>query len=492
MGLSHRRRCRRAAKYAAKTEMAAQYTARLSGSTGVKRERGWAYVGVFKCAFVEMVRKPIRSGILCVVFIFVFVGDIYGFSLLSTADAARNNVFSQIGTKITLAQNYDYQGDDSADRGLITAEIIDRIQRGSDHILGTNQSLANFATPIDFVNCHEYSGVNPNENNDAFSDYDLTKDGVVIDGNSRIDMVSEFRTGLSNVIEGSYPTSEQTGVLIERRLAEINNLTVGDVVELESRLFETSSQLVVVGIYATAARFELTENNSMGEAIYAHSPYNRIFADLDSAASLFNASIAELQLDIYIDNPNNIDAVGRLIRNMDFNWDELQLINTTEETYQQQARQVDVLHNTSRLILFYVSAFGIVIMLLVLGIWVKDHDYQLGLLIALGADKTRGVAQYVLTTSYLIVVGLAASAVISLITLAQMASLFLDPEGYQSIAIASFHSGKELEVVLGSAGFSVFTYVFVCGIAFALLLISCVHIVRIYVSYKPRQLLVKK
>lgn len=106
----------------------------------------------------------------------------------------------------------------------------------------------------------------------------------------------------------------------------------------------------------------VTDENIVGEAVFAYSPYNRIYADLDTAADFFSIDPETLYATFYIDDPRNVSATGEAMKTAAIDWTQYALANTTQNTYNMEAAQIEATVSMAKTMLLFVvliSAAGI-------------------------------------------------------------------------------------------------------------------------------------
>ena len=268
----------------------------------------------FKMALLEMKGRLVKTLILFAVFLVLFTGLHTALTLLRSAEEAKSNALRNIGASVTL----DYANINDTGKQLFTTDIMDRLS-SVENVVGVNQSYADFALPINFQNSKAYSGKDPHAQEVQIENEPGFENNVILEGNIRAEYSDAFRNGAAAVASGAYPTVSQPGALISRILAEQNDLSPDDEIVLHA--YGKELELQVVGIYDTAAQFQVTSENIIGAAVFAYSPYNRIYVDIDSFSLLYGTDSATLPIRIYISSPVKVQETGEKIKSMDFDWD---------------------------------------------------------------------------------------------------------------------------------------------------------------------------
>jgi len=442
-------------------------------------------MNIFFASLLECVRKSLQNVILCIIFISIFVGELIGLTVYATSQNARQNALKIIGAKIMMTSNESTDIECS-----INEEMMSQILT-VQHVVSINQNRAEYAIPIGFKNSKETDGEPPTGSPQDKDWVDITPESVIIDAFREVKSADVFRENQVTLIEGIFPDTKNFGAIVEKRLAEVNGFHIGDVFTVTSSE-NIKVQIPIIGIYETKANFRVTEENSLGESIYAMSPYNRIYTDLTVAVQVYKTDITKLPLEIFVDDPKNLDIVANSIKEFDFDWNNLGLYNMTASYMRDEAGQVGVLDNFAKLIIFYVSSIGGILLLLILSVFTKYFEYESGILLALGATKKRALSQYYVTTAYIMGIALIISAAISRVYAGQLTDKMIENTSIEIDVISTYLTGFETSLEVTKASLTpttwlmfIFTIVFFLFISGLLPLYTLSHL-------KPKDIITKK
>lgn len=364
--------------------------------------------------YLVMRNKPVQSWIAILLSILVLSFEFTVLLLNHSANEIKNNILRDIGITLNLSPDESYL-DELMEKEYISSGspetfsfsgkglfVIDDNLRGEiealDHVVYTDYTIGAFMVPLDFANVNKHSGYDPstqNENADRNINKELYKKCINLIGCYHIDELSSFRRKQNQLIDGEFPTQLNQGILISDLVAKENNLSVGDQVQLASiiqneSISEHSSSTIIIGIYHTDISFEITESNFYGEGVYAYSPYNRIFADYETACLISNQSDELNNLDVYLDSPQSIKAVEESIKKLpNYDSHKLEIDNYNNSFYESYAWQLDKMIRSLSLYSNIIMVLGIIIYLFVMSFWYRDHLFDIGLLTALGEDKKK-------------------------------------------------------------------------------------------------------
>lgn len=362
-------------------------------------------------ALLEVRRRPTRHIIFFLIFLASFVCLMLGLSLAQTATGARDQVMDIIGPYWELTTQQDEPEDLPIDEAL--CQTIAALP----HVSGVNQNRSEFAIAGNFETVKTYEGEKPDPDPALYADgEDRTPNSVILDMSWDPTRLDDFRLGDSVLLEGSCPDRDHPGLLVEETLMEQNGLHLGD----ELRFYIIAGRELretIVGVYRTNKRFVITEHNTVGESVFAWSPYNTIYTTLDVYRTLYDRDPTPLPLKIDVDSLGHMEEVEQSIRALDLDWDRYALNNGTsdryEYTWELNGQQIERLSSYANIILCYTILIAGVLLILVLNLFLQYYMEDAGILIALGATKGQVAAQYLCSVGAVALAAVAVGAVLS-------------------------------------------------------------------------------
>ena len=319
----------------------------------------------------------------------------------------------------------------------------------------------------------------------------LTPDSVIMDANLDCSIIDDFRIGDSVLITGNFPTESNPGVLLEERLAEQNRLTVGDSILL-TYVNGKEVSAKVCGIYRTKGTFLVTEDNFVGEAVYAWSPYNRIYASLDLAQQLYEIDIEKLPLSIYVDSISHMKKVENKIKALELDWEhayELSDITTQEYGFHKLASQIEEITSYSTLTIVYALLIGIILLSLILNLFLQYYIQDAGILIALGSGKVRVILQHLFATGMIAAVATLVAALISGLCTKSLMGKLIQNTTIEWTMVGSYQNGLEHTISIVPKWITPPEWgLFILGVAL-LLAISALPPLWKLLIYHPRSIL---
>ncbi len=437
---------------------------------------------------VEIFRRPARHLIFLLIFTVSFVFFFVGLTLYQTSVSAKNQVLEIVGPYFCL-----YESDEDEGEFLIDDALREELL-GLPNVIGINQSRAEYALACDFETVKKYDGAIPDTDPTLYEDVEgMTTSTVTLSMNWDVSLDDDFRLGDSVLLEGEYPTVENPGFLVEQSLAELNGLSVGDVITLNNGS-DTTVIGNIVGIYETAGGFTITEENWVGEGVFAWSPYNCIYASLNFLESLYGWDISQMELDIYVDTLTNMSKVEYQIQNLSLDWQAYELENMTSSEYElmQQAGQIETLVNYSRLILVYTILIEIVVFMIVLNLFLQYYIADAAILIALGTAKRKIALQYLLSLGAIIVVGFGLSVIIAQSIINTIIERLVSSTTISWHVVSCFEDGLEHSASLELQRISVLGWgIFLVLVVFLLVMSALPLLWRLH-RYHPRDIMAQE
>ncbi|WP_082020935.1 ABC transporter permease [Candidatus Soleaferrea massiliensis] len=436
---------------------------------------------MLKQSLLFILRKPAVTAVLLLIFILFGTVEFVGLTMGWSAYTAKTETINAIGYQLLLAANDN--------NNPIEQSTIDTVEK-LDHVVGTNYYLLNTAIPVDFEMVYDHEGANPSTqppNDDPF----FGEVGeICFEGNSRNDLFSDFRRGLAKLIQGEFPSEEHRGVLIEKRLANKNHLKLGDSITLQSRS-QKKLTTKVVGIFQTNATFEITDDNYLGEKVYAGSPYNRIMCDVETAREFQPKGADPLSLEIYVDSPGNLQSVQHELEKF-LSPDDYQITNITRFDYEIVGKQVESVYSLSQTVIFFTCLIAIVILLFSISLYSKSIVKEAGILLALGATKKGVILCRVFQLSLTGVTGTLLSLIPgSIIVLAFSSNLLpkvVEDVNMTTISSSITNSGIVLPPTI-TLEHSLWVLLFLFVIILAVALLSGIYTAFYILTCKPREIL---
>lgn len=203
---------------------------------------------------------------------------------------------------------------------------------------------------------------------------------ITISGINAYAYISGVESGSFEIKDGTYfDEDSENSAMIFYEFAELNSLSVGDTFQIKNIYTEKSIKLTVIGIYdtsegradantiymntETAAQFLSEDDNNDGNYDVDNATFYMLDSEkADEFVEKVNADFPELAA-------NNLKSA----------------VDTSE--YDSMASSIESVGSFATTILIIVIVAAIIIVTLIVTINVKDRNYEMGVLLSLGATK---------------------------------------------------------------------------------------------------------
>lgn len=292
-----------------------------------------------------------------------------------TEDKVYNEIVAQMilsGDDITLSEAED-------------EELVDYL-RSNNMVIGVNSArLSDFVKAVNFNTCKKYKGEDPYLDIYENPSEEITENSIVLDGNTEISFAEMYVANKCNLIEGEMPDKDLPGALISQELAQADGLGIGSVLEVEG-INGVKKNILVRGVYSTEAEFTVTEENYWGTAVFAFSPYNRIFTDLETAKPLITLKHNSFY-EVFYKNYRMHDELESYIRKAPIDMERFTIYDTTGDGSKQIFSQLTAIHGISLLSFAIVAAADLVIFVIFLIILKRENRAEVRVLSLIGASS---------------------------------------------------------------------------------------------------------
>ena len=204
------------------------------------------------------------------------------------------------------------------------------------------------------------------------------------------DLLKDFQGGTNKIVEGRPITPEDKNkkvVLIEERLAQQNELQVGDKLKIKSPDEVLTVELEIVGIYKNSDITSFEE--SLPPMMH---PSNKVYANYDSMKE-FNENDTTINEAIYfLKDPESIEDFKAQGKNTTIDFDLFKL-DAHDALYKKMVGPIENIASTSKWIVYLVSISGSIILGLIIMLTIKERRKELGILLAIGEKKRKLVGQ---------------------------------------------------------------------------------------------------
>lgn len=236
---------------------------------------------------------------------------------------------------------------------------------------------------------------------------------------------SDIEDSSDTLVDGNFFTDEQINngdnvIIIEKRLAELNDLKVGDNITIEKVEMKrgkrndeeddttTNIQVTytIVGIFETNNSTDLSNNNFKMDM---NNSENSMYVPYLSVLKMQEIGLTEEEISklketgykidsvtFIIDDPSNSDLFIKEVENMkdiDLTYRSLSIDN---EAYEKMVGNIESVASTAKILVIVVIISGALIIMLLSMLTIKDRKYEIGVLLSLGESKIKVLFQLIM------------------------------------------------------------------------------------------------
>lgn len=348
-----------------------------------------------KRAFLSVKARKGKTLLQILIFTAVCILVISGLAIQNAADKAADLARQSLGGDVTLQIDTERMMERAqAEGGLanITREpvLLEDVEElaSYSYVKGYNLLSSTFGAADDFsaIEAEENDGETGNMmiRGAGGVDGDLNLQGILYSESAQAFMDVD-----STLIEGRHITEDDVNTnvaLIEKTLAEENDLSVGDKITISEMEFE------IVGIYEATV-----SSQDLSIPIASMLPFNRIFIPYTAANEIKGDDAAGTvdSATFFMDDPANIDSFisqAKEESNIDF---ETYTLDANNSLYQQMTGPINSVASFSKNIVYLVTIAGTVILGLIVMMSIRERKHEMGVLLSLGEKKWKLIGQFV-------------------------------------------------------------------------------------------------
>jgi len=348
-------------------------------------------------------RNKGRNILMAVIIFVIIVTTVTALIINTTTAAIIKDYKARFGTEIFIEFDFDNIQDYNKEYANITNQ--QQIEFGESTLLQSAVFRSEIA-----VAPQGLKGVDVDEN---ASSHDSTLEATaLVYGTSRDDISDDFKNGLRKIVQGEM-YKEQNECLISEQYAKLNNLSVGDTINVNS-IFKDNPmphQLTITGIYSDNTMLSATKTSNTNE-----SRNNEIIVSIDTAISMemFNEN-GYLLSTYYLKDPSLLEDFHKELTGKGL--PEYYKVTADEEGYNQVVGPVEGLAKISVTFMIVVLIMGSLILMLLSTLAIRERKYEIGVLRAMGMKKGK-VALGLLSEMFIItiaclIIGIGAGAAVS-------------------------------------------------------------------------------
>ncbi|MEW9180665.1 ABC transporter permease [Bacillus mycoides] len=359
-----------------------------------------------KRAILSMKKRVGTSLILMAVFLIVTNLVLAGFTIQNASKKAADAARKKLGADVTLSLDFDKLGQQARETGempnppKLNTKEADQLAK-SKYVKDYNYitSTLGISDGLKLVGASEGEKEGKGKvgmaavrgGSGSGTEIDMNS-SFMIEGVRKTALQESFKNGKSKIIDGKPITEQmkdQNVALMEKRLAELNNLKVGDKVKVQSGDKKETLEVEIIGIYET-------NEQAMGQqAPPIMDPANKLYMPHSTMKKLeIDQGISSIQVVYFLKDPQNIEAFKKEAKKSDIDFNYYKL-DAHDSLYKQMIGPIENISSTSQMIIYIVSIAGAIILGLIIMLSIKARRKEMGILLSIGEKKWKLMAQFV-------------------------------------------------------------------------------------------------
>ncbi|MGZ7149221.1 ABC transporter permease [Bacillus sp. BC08] len=358
-----------------------------------------------KRAILSMKKRIGTSLILMAVFLIVTNLVLSGFTIQNASKKAADAARKKLGADVTLGLDFDKLGQQARETGempnppKLNTKEADQLAKSKYvkdyNYIGNSFGISDGLKLVGASDEEEGQGkvgmAAVRGGSSSGTEIDMNA-SFTIEGVRKTALQESFKSGKSKIIDGKPITEQmkdQNVVLMEKRLAELNNLKVGDKVKVQSGDKKQTLEIEIIGIYET-------NEQAMGQqAPPIMDPANKLYMPHSTMKKLeVDQGINSVQVVYFLNDPQYIDAFKKEAKKSDIDFNYLKL-DAHDSLYKQMIGPIENISSTSQMIIYIVSIAGAIILGLIIMLSIKGRRKEMGILLSIGEKKWKLMAQFV-------------------------------------------------------------------------------------------------
>lgn len=362
-----------------------------------------------KRAILSVTKRKVKTIILIVILSVIANMVLAGLAIRSATVKSGEFARKKLGGAVSLSVDFEKAMSKSGNKGgkiditPLTIKDVDKL-KDLEHVKAYNYSSSGMVSSENFKPVVKEQDDNKDDKNSPQVSFggpaDMAQPDVSLEGNLYTELSPDFTEGKSKLIEGRNLTESDQGknvAVIEKKLADKNNLKLGDKIKVKNLQGENTLELEVVGIYTA----EKIESDPMMNSIPFLSPYNKIYVP-NSVTSQLSPSSSEQTDTIqsavyYMDDPMNVESFKNDVKASGINLEDYKL-DAKDSLYKQMMEPIENVGSFSKTIVIIVAIAGAAILSLIIILSLKDRRYEIGVLMSMGESRLKIVSQLLVET----------------------------------------------------------------------------------------------
>lgn len=342
---------------------------------------------ILKRSWLYITREKKKSIIMLFILFVISTAILSCISIKKATQISKENATKGLANFFNLETNIGYTQKDGFSR-----KVLEEVLKVND-IKKYNASLVAGGS-IDGIK-------KVKSNKESPFNYEELEKIFQLSGNEDTESNLKFANNMLKLVEGRHINpGDKNKVLVHKSLAELNNLKVGDKLNINRVSIDNYSTpgkgknqitLEIVGIFDNGEKDLESEGNSLeiieNDLLCDNSAIEEFYGYTDEDDKFYTASF-------YADKNTNIDSVISKVKQLPLNWDELK-ISKSEDIFLALSKSFEKMDKIVNIILIGSIVIGVAILSLILTFWIQGRVHETERLLSIGVSKFKIIAQYI-------------------------------------------------------------------------------------------------
>ena len=356
-------------------------------------------MSIFNRAYLYIIRKKVRSSILFLIVTLISFFLLSGSVLNTTVNNISKNLYKDVNFGFNI---------ESADKS--NKEIEKDTLKKIEELKGITTKNYIFSKPV----VVEGKKVVQENQNITLNDEIKNKSNLVMmNGITASKSNIDFKSEVLKLEKGRHiEENDNNKIMIHEKFAELNNVNLGDKIKLSQE--GNTLELEIVGIYSG-------QKTNTFSGLSSDFIENTVYTDYKSSQELSNliANNKVTSVEYGVEDPTKLDDVIKAVENLGIN---NLMVSKSNENYEIVTSSVESITKITNMIRIGSIVVGVVILSLILMFWVRERNYEIGILLSLGTSKVNLVLQFIVEVLLVTIFGLMIALGIEMTTIKYLAS----------------------------------------------------------------------
>ena len=349
---------------------------------------------MIKNAFHYVTRKRLKSIIIMLVIIATSTLCLISLSIKDATDNASKETFKNITNSFSMEINRRVNFGTPRGGGNIKGQDIKKIAEEKD----IDSYVKRINSVADLVNNDiiETEETLKNQSPERAKNF---KRAVMLTGVNDSSKENKFISKAYKLSSGKHLNEkDKNKILMHKDLAKKNNLKIGDKIKIKSNLFDADNEkranekveVEIIGLF---------DGHNKGGVTAAQELYeNTLITDLNTAAKVYGTTedtAVYQDATFFVKGDKNLDKVIKNIEKLDIDWQQYNLIKSTNN-YPARQQSISGIYNMANNLLGGALLFAGITVSLLLFLWMNARKKEIAILLSLGISKAKIFGQFVI------------------------------------------------------------------------------------------------